>query len=587
MGFLFLFIFWESKYFQMTDHQYFLCFLLILLSNSLGSFAQNIVSPYDSLFLKPTILENELESPSADIFWGSITDENNQVYHTGFDEMGQLIYSEKGVNVANFQYHPQVQLFSYYETASESYIVMNRAFERIDTITSPDGKMDTHEFVLLENDHKIILLKDLIQMDLSDILTEADTARNVIHFKIQKLNENNEVYAEWKSIDHFDISDANAFFNFPSGTAPINFIHINSIEVVNDSVVVLSSRQLSEVTKIDLYQNEVIWRMGGTKNEFTFVNDDIGFAAQHDARFLSNGHLTLFDNGNYHEPSLSSVVEYELDEENKVATLINRFYGDTPYFATKMGNAQSLPNGNMLIGWGSIATAEIAASEVNEMDETIWSCSVGNKPVYRLQKHPFQSAFMTSSDSLLFAPDSTSLQFFLHNNSDNAIEINGLHFRTTAFNLENELPFEILSGDSTLLTLTYLETTFEDEWKDMMTLYSDTENRKIGHQIRLFTQQDSLNVMEEMDTTNTNLLEINELDISIAPNPAQDFLQLSFEKTQIPQSLLILNTQGQVISIYTSLSNPQRLSIGALKSGIYYVQMQFGGYKKIERFLKY
>jgi hypothetical protein len=62
--------------------------------------------------------------------------------------------------------------------------------------------------------------------------------------------------------------------------------------------------------------------MGGSHNEFRFVNDSIPFSHQHAIRVLQNGNITLFDNGNFHTPSFSRAVEYKLDEATKSATLV-------------------------------------------------------------------------------------------------------------------------------------------------------------------------------------------------------------------------------------------------------------------------
>ncbi len=62
-------------------------------------------------------------------------------------------------------------------------------------------------------------------------------------------------------------------------------------------IILLSFRHLNEVTKIDSSSGEIIWRLGGKQNQFTFLGDTMPFSAQHDARRIANGNLTLFDNG--------------------------------------------------------------------------------------------------------------------------------------------------------------------------------------------------------------------------------------------------------------------------------------------------
>jgi len=98
------------------------------------------------------------------------------------------------------------------------------------------------------------------------------------------------------------------------------------------------------------------------------VGDPIGFSHQHDARRLSNGNLMLFDNGFYHDPPFSRVVEYRLDEARKTATLVWEYRPAPSIIAWAMGSAQRLPNGNTLIGWGS---ANPTVTEVNPAGEKV------------------------------------------------------------------------------------------------------------------------------------------------------------------------------------------------------------------------
>lgn len=79
---------------------------------------------------------------------------------------------------------------------------------------------------------------------------------------------------------------------------------------------------MDEITKINRQTGEIIWRLGGKNNQFTFINNTTGFSHQHAIRRLPNENITLFDNRNFPSLQFSSAVEYELDEQNKNATLL-------------------------------------------------------------------------------------------------------------------------------------------------------------------------------------------------------------------------------------------------------------------------
>jgi hypothetical protein len=110
---------------------------------------------------------------------------------------------------------------------------------------------------------------------------------------------------------------------------------------------------MDEITKINRATGDIIWRLGGRNNQFTFLNDSIRFSHQHDIRRLPNGNITMFDNGNFHTPPFSRAVEYRLDEQQRTTELVWEFRNTPAIYTFATGNVQRLPNGNTLISWGT------------------------------------------------------------------------------------------------------------------------------------------------------------------------------------------------------------------------------------------
>lgn len=132
----------------------------------------------------------------------------------------------------------------------------------------------------------------------------------------------------------------------------INPYHVNAIDRDTDGDLLVSMRNASQVVKIDVATGNVLWRLGGKRNEFAFVGDPLGgFSRQHGIRRLPNGNIILFDNGNDHTPPVSRAVEYQLDEKAKTARMVWEYRDTTHGFA--MGFAERLPNGNTLICFGT------------------------------------------------------------------------------------------------------------------------------------------------------------------------------------------------------------------------------------------
>ncbi|MBX3012409.1 MAG: aryl-sulfate sulfotransferase [Caldilineaceae bacterium] len=169
----------------------------------------------------------------------------------------------------------------------------------------------------------------------------------LIDIVIQEQNAAKQVVFEWRGSDHIPITDT--YESFTDGL--VDYLHTNAMAVDRDGHLLISSRNTSEITKINRQTGAVIWRLGGKSNQFTFTNDP-GFWRQHDIRRQANGNLTLFDNGNEHTPPHSRAVEYAIDETAKTITRVWQYPPDTSEYSFIMSNAQRLPNGNTLIGWG-------------------------------------------------------------------------------------------------------------------------------------------------------------------------------------------------------------------------------------------
>ena len=128
--------------------------------------------------------------------------------------------------------------------------------------------------------------------------------------------------------------------------------HPNSIDFDLDGGVIVSYRDISAIVKVDRKTHQIIWQLGGTHNQFTFVGDPLGgFDGQHTARILPNGHLLIFDNGWTHSPPASRAVEYALDPVQKTATMVWQYSANPSIFNDFTGSAQRLENGNTVVAF--------------------------------------------------------------------------------------------------------------------------------------------------------------------------------------------------------------------------------------------
>jgi hypothetical protein len=158
----------------------------------------------------------------------------------------------------------------------------------------------------------------------------------------------------WSAWDHFTYNDWVEIPPNLTQQTQLDLDHANAIELDPVGDYLVSFAEVAQVVKIDHVTGALRWRFGGRRNQFTLINDPLnGFGIQHDVRLLPNGHLLLFDNGNFHNPPESRAVEYQLDTLAMTATLVWDFRHAPPVYAPFVGSVQRFQNGHTLIGYGA------------------------------------------------------------------------------------------------------------------------------------------------------------------------------------------------------------------------------------------
>ena len=298
-------------------------------------------------------------------------------------------------------------LLTYFDAGSRKFFALDSTFAVIDSFWVQNGfTTDEHDIKFLRNGNVLLIGYDFKFFDMSLVVPGGDRNASVVVDVLQEIDKKKQVVFEWKAYEHYKLTDVGPEVTL---TDP-SFLHshINSIDLDLDSNLVVSARNLEEITKIDRKSGNILWRLGGKNNQFKFVNDSIGFSAQHSASILPNGNLILFDNGLFHFPQLSRAVEYRLDAINRTATLVWS-YRNTPDVASIFwGNAQRLKNGNTFIGWGK---SDIGATEVDSRGEKVFEMSFPTEVFsYRAFRFPFNVRGGVSSVSDIHAQADFSLE---------------------------------------------------------------------------------------------------------------------------------------------------------------------------------
>ncbi|MCK5573941.1 MAG: aryl-sulfate sulfotransferase [Bacteroidetes bacterium] len=263
----------------------------------------------------------------------------------------------------DFKVQPTGLLTYHLAGISNAFYVMDSSYAVVDSFRCGNGyETDEHELLMLPNGHVLLIGRDYQIVDMTPIDPDFSSRVTVIGNIIQELDTNHQVVFEWRSWDHFEITDCE---HINLGASRIDYVHMNSIELDTDGNLIVSSRHMSEITKINRQTGEIIWRLGGKNNQFVLVNDPYGISFQHDARSQGGDRYTILDNGNFHDPRFSRAIEYAIDTAAMTATLKWEYRHSPDRYTWWMGNAQRLPNGNTLIGWsdGSLPKATEVRSD--------------------------------------------------------------------------------------------------------------------------------------------------------------------------------------------------------------------------------
>ncbi len=204
------------------------------------------------------------------------------------------------------------------------------------------------------------------------------SAARVTGTSIQQVARDGSLLFHWSPFDHLAITDLDP----AERTGPtVNWTHGNSLDLDRDGHLLVSFRNLGEITKIHTSDGTVLWRLGGLANQFLFVDTPVpAFARQHSVRASGRGLIVMLDNSG--DPTEARAEHFAIDGVGRTARLV-RSYGAEPKAETPFGGSvQNLPGGRTLVSFGM-------ASRVAEYDgegRTVWSLVGSSTYIFRAQR---------------------------------------------------------------------------------------------------------------------------------------------------------------------------------------------------------
>jgi len=375
------------------------------------------------------------------------------------DNLGNpIFYRRIPMPSTDFKRQPDGRLTYFAQSFQGSlpkFYALDESYTVVDSFATGNGyRTDSHDLQLLQNGHALLLSYDPQTVRMDTVVAGGRPNAIVTGLILQEIDAAKNVVFQWRSWDHFKITDA-ASPEAPLTAGAIDYVHGNAVELDLDGNLLLSCRHMNEITKISRQTGEILWRMGlkAKNNQFTFVNDTRGFSHQHDIRRLPNGHITLFDNGNALVPPLySRAVEYEVDEVAKRATLVWEYRNTPDTYGSFMGNVQRRPGGGTMIGWGGTNLDPKLTDLHADGTKAFELGMVGAVWTYRAFRFPWRTnRFVTDETSLDFGNvllgSSASRSLLVRNPSTAAITIDCAFSTNPSFEVQAPVPATLAPGE--------------------------------------------------------------------------------------------------------------------------------------------
>ncbi len=312
------------------------------------------------------------------------------------------------------------------------------------TTGNPTAVMDTdsahHDAQPLPSGNLLVLSTELKQLS-GPPQCEDDQSEDEVTYPIiadtvvEVVPETGEIVGEWPIGDIFDpfTRTGSELCMVGPAFAPPNFFypfderdwtHGNSVVLDEErNALIVSLRHFSSVLAIR-YQDdadgpagELLWELGPDGD---LSLDGLAPSYQHAAEVLDDGNILIYDNGNKHpgaslgvegdQPPFSRAVIYEVDDSSDdpsewSATQVweHRVEGEggRPVFTAFLGDADQLPNRNVLVTHGAIMDAqgsltgrviEVAREGDTDGGDIVFDLRVGDPndgwTVYRSQRIP-------------------------------------------------------------------------------------------------------------------------------------------------------------------------------------------------------
>jgi hypothetical protein len=179
-----------------------------------------------------------------------------------------------------------------------------------------------------------------------------------------------------------------------------DILHLNAIDKFDDGDYLLSARHANTLYKVSHKDGSIVWRLGGSKSDFQFLDEKANFTRQHHARFRGQNEthtlVSLFNNamgsghGDGEKPSDTEssglLLALRTDTQPMTVEIVSRYAHPEGKWTPSRGSLSFLPNGNAFVGWVFSSLISEHASDGRLLMKAILPKSMNT---YRAYKFPW------------------------------------------------------------------------------------------------------------------------------------------------------------------------------------------------------
>jgi hypothetical protein len=233
-------------------------------------------------------------------------------------------------------------------------VIVDSHYKTVATVKAGNGlQADEHEFTITPKGVALITAYSPVAQNLSAVGGAANGI--AVEGVVQEIDiKTGLVMWEWHSLGHVEPAESYSKAS-TIATTPFDYFHLNSLALDKQGNILVSARNTWALYSINAHTGAVTWRLGGKQSSFT-LGAGVAFAYQHNAQWLPNGDISLFDDEGappVKPPSRGELIKLNL--KTKTATLDGQLIRNPgPLTTASQGNVQSLPGGGWMVGWGGL-----------------------------------------------------------------------------------------------------------------------------------------------------------------------------------------------------------------------------------------